>query len=315
MKTKDFLLSIITPVFNEVDNIKPLLDRLLPVLKDYNYEVLFINDGSRDKTTEIIKHEADKNKQIKLLSFSRNFSHQAALSCGYQYAKGDCVVSLDADCQDPPEIIPQMIEKWQKGADIIYAKRERRDVDSAFKRVTAKWFYSFINFLSDVPIPQDVGDYRLLDRKVVNFLNNLPEHSKFLRGLVAWSGYATDYIYFQREKRNAGDTHYTFSKMLNFAMDGITSFSTKPLRLATYLGFSSATIGFLGVLYALIGKVFRPPFFPHEWVTGWTLLFIGIMFIGGVQLITIGIIGEYISKIFTEVQRRPPYIIEEKVNI
>jgi dolichol-phosphate mannosyltransferase len=315
MKRTTLLLSVIIPVYNEEKNIAPLLARLLPVVEKYKYEIIFVNDGSRDGTENEIKKFSTENKAIKLLSFSRNFSHQAALSCGYQVVQGDCVISLDADCQDPPEVIPEMIEKWQNGAKIVYAKRHKRDVDSPFKRITAHWFYLFINFLSDIPIPEDVGDFRLLDKTVVEFLNNLPEHSKFLRGLVSWSGYETDYVYFDREKRFAGQTHYSFSKMLNFALDGITSFSTKPLRLATYFGFFSATIGFVGILYALIGKIFRPPFFPHEWVTGWTLMFIGVMFTAGVQLITIGIIGEYISKIFTEVQKRPPFIIKEKVNL
>jgi polyisoprenyl-phosphate glycosyltransferase len=315
MKQSNFLLSIVVPVFNEEDNIQPLLDRLVPIVEKYDYELIFVDDGSRDSTSDKIKEKAEGNNHIKLLSFSRNFSHQAALSCGYQFTKGDCVISLDADCQDPPEIIPEMIEKWQNGADIVYAKREKRDVDGPFKRLTAKWFYAFINFMSDVPIPGEVGDFRLLDRTVVEFLNNLPEHSKFLRGLVAWSGYKTDYVYFKREKRHAGNTHYTFSKMLNFALDGITSFSTKPLRIASYFGFFCASIGFLGIIYAIIGRFFPPSFFPHNWVSGWTLMFVGVMFIGGVQLITIGIIGEYISKIFTEVQKRPPYILKEKVNV
>ncbi|MEO6509311.1 MAG: glycosyltransferase family 2 protein [Patescibacteria group bacterium] len=315
MSKAQFLLSVLVPVYNEEDNIQPLIDRLLPMLKKYTYELIFIDDGSKDNTVNQIKAITKENDSIKLLSFSRNFSHQAALSCGYQFAKGDCVISLDADCQDPPEIIPEMIEKWQNGAMIVYAKRQTRDVDNSFKRITAKWFYTFINFLSEVPIPEDVGDFRLLDRTVVEFLNSLPEHSKFLRGLVAWTGFPTDYVYFKREKRFAGQTHYTFSKMLNFAMDGITSFSTKPLRLASYFGFICASIGFLGVIYALIGKIFQPPFFPHDWVTGWTLMFVGVMFIGGVQLITIGIIGEYISKIFTEVQKRPPFIVKERVNV
>jgi dolichol-phosphate mannosyltransferase len=315
MTPSNFLLTVLVPVYNEESNISPLLDRLLPIIKKYNYELIFISDGSRDKTDSIIKQFAKENDKIKLLSFSRNFGHMNALTSGYNYSKGDCVVSIDADCQDPPEIIPEMIEKWQNGAKIVYAKRRKREVDSFFKRKTAEWFYKFMNFLSEVPVPEDVGDYRLIDRQVVDFLNNLPEHSKFLRGLVAWSGYESDYVYFDREKRHSGKTHYPFSKMLNFALNGITSFSTKPLRAASYLGFASAFIGFIGILYALIGRFIQPPFFPHDWVTGWTLLFIGIMFTGGVQLITIGIIGEYISKIFIEIQKRPQYILKEKVNL
>jgi dolichol-phosphate mannosyltransferase len=315
MRQKNFLLSVVVPVFNEEDNIEPFLKRLLPVIEKYNYELIFINDGSHDKTADKIKTAAQKNKNIKLLSFSRNFGHMNALTCGYNFTQGDCAVSIDADCQDPPEIIPEMIEKWQNGAEIVYAKRAKREVDTFFKRTTAGLFYKFINFMSETTIPEDVGDYRLIDKKVIDYLNSLPEHSKFLRGLVAWSGYSTEYVYFEREKRHAGTTHYPLSKMINFALNGITAFSTKPLRLASYLGFASAFVGFIGILYALIGRFFPPSWFPHNWVTGWTLMFVGIMFTGGVQLITIGIIGEYISKIFIEVQRRPQYILKEKMNI
>jgi len=306
-----FLLSIVIPVFNEEKNISPLLDRLLPLVKQYNYEIIFICDGSKDNTPSIIKQFAQDNKQIKLIHFYRNFGHQMALTCGYAHVKGDCVITMDADLQDPPELIHQMIEKWKQGSRVVYAKREKRDVDSYFKKSTASLFYRFINFLSETPIPEEVGDYRLLDREVVRFLNNLPEQSRFLRGLVSWGGFPAEFVYFKREKRHAGETHYTVSKMVNFALEGIITFSTKPLRLASYLGFISAVIGFLGIIYAVVGKLF----FPAQWVTGWTALFVGIMFVGGVQLISIGIIGEYISRIYKEIQKRPQYLIQETVNI
>ncbi len=305
------LLSIVIPVYNEKDNIAPLIDRLVPIIEKFDFEILFVNDGSRDGTPEIIKEHASKNKRIKLLSFNRNFGHQAALIAGYRFAKGDAVVSMDADMQDPPDIIPEMVEKWKKGAKIVYAKREKRDVDSFFKKITAQLFYRFMNAMSDRKIPEDVGDFRLLDREVVDFIASLPEHSPFLRGLVAWSGYPEDFVYFVREKRFSGETHYSFSKMLSFAMDGITSFSVKPLRMATYMGFAAATAGFIGMIYAIIGKFLLP----IPWVTGWTGLFVGVMFIGGIQLITIGIIGEYISKIYLEVLNRPHFTIREKINI
>lgn len=305
------LLSIVIPVYNEKDNIAPLLERLIPIIETFDFEILFVNDGSRDGTPEIIKDHAKKEKRIKLLSFNRNFGHQAALVAGYRFAEGDAVITMDADMQDPPDIIPEMVQKWEKGAKIVYAKREKRDVDSFFKKLTAQLFYRFMNAMSDRKIPEDVGDYRLLDREVVDFLKALPEHSPFLRGLVAWSGYSEEYVYFVREKRHAGKTHYSLSKMINFAMDGITSFSVKPLRIASYMGFAAATAGFIGMIYAIIGKFLLP----IPWVTGWTGLFVGVMFIGGVQLITIGIIGEYISKIYLEVLNRPHYTIKEKINI
>jgi polyisoprenyl-phosphate glycosyltransferase len=306
-----FLLSIVVPVYNEENNISPLLERLLPIIEKYDYEVIFVSDGSTDKTIEHINSFAKTNKRIKLLSFYRNFGHQMALTCGYRHAKGDCVITIDADLQDPPEIIHEMIEKWKKGVKVVYAKRKIREVDSFFKKKTASLFYKLINFLSETPIPDEVGDFRLLDKEIVLFLNDLPEQSRFLRGLVAWGGYSAEYVYFKRERRAHGETHYTLSKMLNFALEGIISFSTKPLRLASYLGFLSAGIGFLGIIYAVVGKFFHPV----NWVTGWTALFVGIMFVGGVQLLTIGIIGEYISRIYTEIQKRPQYLIKEKINL
>lgn len=307
----NFLLSIIIPVYNENHNIEPLIQRLTKIVNPYNYEIIFVNDGSTDGTDEEIKKIAKNRKEIKLISFNRNFGHQVALSCGYQFAKGNCVISIDADLQDPPEIIPQMIAKWKEGAKIVYARRRKREGDTFFKKITAKWFYKFINFLSDVPIPQEVGDFRLLDRKVVDFLNNLSEQTRFLRGLVVWSGYPAAYVEFDREKRHTGKTHYSLSKMINFALDGITSLSIKPLRLATYAGFITGSFGFVGILYGILGRIFLPRY----WVTGWTALFVGIMFLGGVQLITIGIIGEYMGKIYKEVQRRPQFTIKEVINI
>lgn len=310
MVQTDFLLSVIVPVFNEKENIKNLIDRLLPVVKNYKYEIIFVNDGSTDGSDQEIKKFTTKNPYIKLISFYRNFGHQMALSCGYRESTGDCVVSIDSDLQDPPEIIKQMVEKWQMGSMVVYAKRETRSVDKMFKRVSASFFYKLINFLSDVPIPNNVGDFRLLDRKVVNYLNSLPEQSKFLRGLVSWGGFPSAFVSYDREKRNAGNTHYTFGKMMNFAFDGITSFSLKPLRLAMIFGFIAAIVGFLGMVYAILEKFY----FPQNLVTGWAAIFVGIMFLGGVQLLTIGIIGEYIGKIFIQVRNRPNYTIKEKFN-
>jgi len=307
-----FLLSIVIPVYNEESNIDSLLKRLLPILKEYDYEIIFVSDGSKDNTEKAVKQYAKKNTRVKLIAFTRNYGHQMALAAGYEASRGDCVITMDADLQDPPEIITKMVAKWKKGARIVYAKRdEQRNVDNFFKKQTAYLFYRFINFLSDTPIPSNVGDYRLLDREVVNFLNHLPERSRFLRGLVAWGNYPTEYVYFTREKRFSGETHYTLSKMMNFALDGITSFSTKPLRIASYLGFTTATLGFVGIIYELIRKLIHPQLY----VIGWTGLFVSIMFFGGIQLITIGIIGEYVGKIYQEVQKRPQFLIKEKVNL
>ena len=307
----NFLLSVIVPVYNEENNIKPLFDRLFPIVKKYSYEIIFVDDGSTDKTVNTIKKISGKNSQIKLISFYRNFSHQMALSAGYEATCGDAVITIDADLQDPPEIIDKMINKWQRGAKIVYAKRQERQGESFFKLGTASLFYKLINFLSDTPIPSEVGDFRLLDKTVVSYLNSLKERPSFLRGLVAWPGFPTEYVYFKRDKRFSGETHYGFFKMLNFALDGIMSFSTKPLRLATYFGFMSASLGFLGIVYEVIKKIL----YPESFVTGWIGLFIAVLFIGGIQLMTIGIIGEYVGKIYKEIQNRPKYLIKERINI
>lgn len=307
----NFLLSVIVPVFNEELNVDPLLKRLVPILNDFIYEIIFVDDGSKDKTSSVIKKQLAKNKNIKLISFYRNFGHQMALAAGYEVSKGDCVITIDADLQDPPEIIPQMVDKWQKGVKIVYAKRQERQGENFFKKFSASIFYQVINLLSDTAIPQEVGDFRLLDKQVVNFINNLRERPSFLRGLVSWGGYPTEFVYFKRDKRLTGQTHYGFFKMLNFALEGITSFSVKPLRIATYFGFMSGIFGFLGIIYELIRKAISP----QSFVIGWAGLFTAIMFIGGIQLITIGIIGEYIGKMYQEIQKRPKYITKEKINI
>jgi len=307
---KGFLVSIIIPVHNEEKNIAPLLARLEPVIKNFHYELIFVDDGSTDQTLNKLKAFAQKNRSLRLLAFNRNFGHQVALSCGYKFAQGDCIITLDADLQDPPEIIEKMLAEWQKGAEIVYARRAKRK-DTWFKERSAYYFYRFLNLLSDTPIPSDVGDFRLQSKRVNEYLKKLPEHNQFLRGLVAWGGFKESYIDFDRENRFQGKTHYTLSKMINFALDGIISFSIKPLRLAIYMGFLVSLIGTLGIIYAL----YRRFFLPHEyWITGWTALFVSVLFLGGTQLITIGIIGEYIGRIYRETQNRPPYLIREKVN-
>ncbi len=307
----NFFLSVIVPVYNEQENIKPLLDRLLPVAKEYQYEIIFVDDGSVDKTASAVKKYSVKNPAIKLVSFYRNFGHQMALVAGYESAIGDAVITIDADLQDPPEIIDDMVKKWQSGAKIVYAKRRERQGESFFKLGTATFFYKLINFLSDTPIPNEVGDFRLLDKTAVDYLKNLKEKPNFLRGLVAWPGFPTQYVFFKRDKRFSGETHYGFFKMLNFALEGIMSFSTKPLRMATYFGFLSAGLGFVGLLYEVVKRIL----YPETFVTGWIGIFVAVMFLGGIQLMTIGIIGEYIGKIYKEIQNRPNYLIKEKINL
>ncbi len=310
-KKDKFLLSLVVPAFNEEENIDYFFQRALPILEKYNYELIFVDDGSKDKTAEKIREYAKKDKRIKLISFSRNFGHQIALTAGYRFSRGDAVITIDADLQDPPELIDKLIQKWQEGYQVVYAKRRTRQ-DGLFKKLTAYLFYRFINLLSDVPIPTDIGDYRLLDRKVVNVLNDLPEHSRFLRGLTSWTGFKSTYVYFDRQERKYGQTHYPLSKMVAFAVEGLTSFSTKPLTYITYLGLLTSVFGFMGIIYALYRRLFLPP---EYYVTGWTALFIAVLFIGGVQMIMLGIMGEYLGRIYREVQNRPHFIIKEKVNL
>ncbi len=308
---KNLLVSVVVPVYNEQENIQPFWEKLAKTINKYQNEVVFVDDGSTDNSNTILKNLCQKNKNIKLVSFVRNFGHQMALFAGYEKAKGDVVISLDADLQDPPELIDEMIKKWQNGAKIVYAKRIERKGESFFKKITAQFFYQLINFLSDVEIPQNVGDFRLIDRQVLDYLKNLKERPEFLRGLVAWPGYQTDYVYFKREKRLSGKTHYSLSKMINLALQGITSFSTKPLRLSTYFGFLVSSFAILTIFYKTIQHfVFKQ----GDWLPGWASLFFSIVFLGGIQLIMIGIIGEYLAKIYHEVQNRPRYLIKEEVN-
>ena len=309
-RKKDFLLSIIVPAYNEEGNIQPLLERIVKTASKYRYEVIFINDSSTDNTEEVIREAIKQNKNVRLISLVRNFHHQLAITAGYHHAQGDAVVTIDADLQDPPELIEDMIQKWQAGNDVVYARRSSRD-ESFFKTFTATVFYKLIDNLSDTEIPQNVGDYRLVDRKVADMLNTMPEKARFIRGLVAWGGFPTAYVTFDRYERERGETHYPFKKMLNFALDGIVSFSTRPLRFATYIGFASAFLGILGIVYAIYRRFFLPP---EYWVEGWTATFVAIMFFGGVQLLTIGIIGEYIGRIYAQMQDRPDYLVREKVN-
>lgn len=302
-------LSVVIPVYNEEEVLEELFKRLNKTLNSLrvNYEVIFIDDGSRDKSLEIITDFNQKDSRYKYISFSRNFGHQIAISAGIDFAEGKAVVIMDADLQDPPELIPEMLAKWKKGAEVVYAKRKAREKGYFLKSLTAKYFYRFINKLSPMKIPEDTGDFRLMDRKAVLALRELRETSRYMRGLSVWIGFKQDNVLFEREERYGGKTHYPLSRMVKFAMDGITSFSIVPLRLATYLGLICAFLGFLGGLLAIIAK-----FVPGYTFTGWATIVVAIFFLGGVQLIILGVIGEYIGRIYTETQNRPLYIIDKK---
>jgi dolichol-phosphate mannosyltransferase len=303
------LLSIVVPCYNEQEVIAETVRRLGEACSEFDsldVELIFIDDGSRDRTKEILRRLASEDHRIRLIAFARNFGHQIAVTAGIDAARGDAVVLIDADLQDPPEVVPQMIAKWRDGYDVVYGTRTERVGESAFKIATARAFYRLLNRLSDVPIPLDTGDFRLMSRAVVDTLRAMPERDRFLRGMVSWAGFRQVALPYRRAERFAGQTKYPLKKMLRFATDGILSFSTKPLQLSVALGMTSAAISLGGIVYALVLR-----FLTDIWVEGWTALMIAVLFIGGVQLISVGILGEYIGRIYNEVKRRPLYVVEE----
>ena len=307
VKNKNIDISVIVPIYNEGQIISELYNRLQKTVSQVskNYEIIFVNDGSKDDSLLELLKLSEQDPRVFYLNFSRNFGHQIAVTAGLDATKGKAVVIIDGDLQDPPELIIDLFKKYQEGYDVVYAKRKERKGESVFKKVTAKLFYRTLKRITAIDIPLDTGDFRLIDRKVVNYLNQMPEQNKFLRGQIAWLGFKQTEVLFNRDTRKYGKTGYTLGKMLRFAMDGITSFSDKPLELVTKLGFTISFVSFIIILYAIYSH-----FILDRTITGWTSLIISSMFIGGVQLISIGIIGEYISRINKNVQKRPLYIIE-----
>lgn len=299
-------LTIVAPVFNEEANIELLFNRLHQVLHNQNYEVIFVNDGSADRSLDAIKMLAEKHSQIRYISFSRNFGHQLAVFAGLQKAKGNYVVIIDADLQDPPELIHDMLAKAKEGYDVVYAKRLNRKGESFFKRITAKWFYRLMRAVTNINIPLDTGDFRIMTQRVCKIVTSMPEKNKFLRGQISWIGFKQTYVEYERDPRIYGETGYTTKKMVNFAIDGITAFSHFPIRLVTYIGLSMAFLSTIAIAYALYSK-----FIAGETVKGWTSMFILFTLIGGTQLFCMGIIGEYISRIMNNVLQRPDYLIDE----
>jgi polyisoprenyl-phosphate glycosyltransferase len=301
-------LSVIIPIYNEAENINTLFKRLQGVLKllDAPCEYIFINDGSRDNSLQLIKDLAEAEQNVRYIDFSRNFGHQIAVTAGIDAAEGNSLVIIDADLQDPPELIIELYRKMKDGYNVVYAKRRSRKGENFFKRFTAKLFYRTLSRITNINIPLDTGDFRIIDRKVINVLKQMPEQQKFLRGQIAWIGFRQTYVEYDRDERNAGQTGYTLKKMLRLALDGITSFSNFPLKFASITGFIVSGISFLMILYALYSR-----FVTRDYEPGWTSLMLAVLFIGGIQLISIGIIGEYISRLSTNVRKRPLYIINE----
>lgn len=299
-------LSVIIPIYNEEMNLVPMNNRIIAVLSHLGiqYEIVYVNDGSKDNSLPIIMGLSEENASVKYIDFSRNFGHQIAISAGLEHAVGERIVIMDGDGQDPPELIPDLLKKSLEGFEVVYAKRKKRKGESFLKKLTAKLFYRFLANITQIEIPLDTGDFRLIHRKVQKVLLNMPEQHKYLRGQIAWIGFNSTFVEYDREERMGGNTKFTYGKMMRFATDGISGFSNWPLKVATMLGFAVSGIAFLLIIYSLYQK-----FFGFTEV-GWTSLHISVLFLGGVQLLGIGILGEYLGRVSENVKNRPTYIVK-----
>ena len=305
------LLSIVIPCFDEETVIGETHRRLVATLEailGLGFEILYVDDGSRDATLSVLRALQRDDSRVRVLVLSRNFGHQIAITAGLQSAAGDVVVVLDADLQDPPEVIPEMLEHWRRGADVAYGVRTERDGETAFKRWTASAFYRLMNRLADVPIPNNAGDFRLMSRRVVDAFLAMPERDRFVRGMVTWAGFRQEPVPYRRAPRAAGESKYPLRKMLRFAAAGILSFSAAPLRLATWLGLLASGFAALGIVYVLAVRLLT-----DAWIAGWAMQSIITLFLGGVQLVVLGVLGEYLGRIYAEVKRRPLYLIRERI--
>lgn len=305
------MLSIVIPMYFEEDVAEECYSRLTDVcqsIDNIDYELVFVNDGSTDNTLTILKDLHAKDKHVKIVNFSRNFGHSAAVSAGIDYAKGDAVVLIDADLQDPPELIKIFVEKWREGYDVVYGVRSKRKGETVFKKATAHLYYAFLDNLSEIDIPRNTGDYRLMDKKVCDIIRKMPEKNRFIRGMVSWVGFKQIGVEYIRDERYAGETKYSIKKMFSFAADGVMSFSNKPLKAVLYLGFITLIIDVVFIIYVLYS------FFSGKAVSGWSSVMLIIAFFFGVLFITLGIIGQYIARISDDVKSRPLYVVSEFYN-
>ena len=299
-------LSVVVPIFNEQAVLPELETRMFAMLESAcpDHEVVFVDDGSADESPAMLLAIAARHERARVLRFSRNFGHQAAVTAGIEHARGRAVVVIDADLQDPPEVIPELVAKWREGFDVVSAVRTERPGESAVRLFAIKVFYRVLKRIATVDMTPDVGDFRLLDRRVADALNKLPERNRYVRGLIRWLGFRHAEVRYKRAERFAGETKYPYAKLIRLALDGVTSFSTLPLRLVTYLGFAVFGLSLLLVLYAMLGRVFG-----GQTPAGWTSVFVAVAFLSGVQLVALGILGAYVSRIFEEVKGRPLYVI------
>lgn len=308
------LHSLVIPIFNEREGIPQLFERVRAVIDSLekkhscSFEVLLVNDGSRDGSEAALDGLAQQDPRFKIVHLSRNFGHQVAITAGMEWARGVSVTVMDADLQDPPEVIGELLAKWMDGFEVVYAVRRSREGESAFKLATAKLFYRLIRRITHVDIPLDTGDFRLMDRKAVDALIRMPERHRFVRGMVSWLGFKQTGVVYDRKSRQHGETHYPLKKMLKLALDAVTSFSILPLQMATYIGVLSAVFAFFGILWALYLK-----FFTDRTIQGWTSIMIVVLFLGGAQLLALGVIGEYLGRTYDESRRRPLYLVGRAV--
>ena len=303
-------LSIVVPCFNEEAVIREThrhLAEAIGALENLDCELIYVDDGSRDKTLDVLMELASGNPIVRIVALSRNFGHQVAISAGLDHASGDAVVTIDADLQDPPGVIPEMLEHWRQGADIVYGQREQREGEPFLRLLCIKAFYRVINWLSSTPIPMDTGDFRLIDRKVLDALLAMPERDRFVRGMVAWTGFRQEYVRYPRAARFAGVTKYPVRRLVQLGLDGVISFSLIPLRLAIWMGVGVAALSCVGIAYAVVVRLTT-----SAWVQGWAMLMVALLFLGGVQLIFLGVIGEYLGRIYMESKRRPLYFVKER---
>ncbi len=302
------LLSVVAPVYDEEELIEQFVARAIAAVAGHPFELVLVNDGSADRTPEILNRIAGADPRVRIVHLSRNFGHQAALTAGLEHARGDVVAMIDADLQDPPELIVEMVDRWSGGADVVYAVRRAREGETAFKLATASWFYKLFDKLAQVDLEPNSGDFRLLDRRALDALLSMTERSRFLRGMTVWVGFTQTAVYYEREPRHAGETKYTVRRMLRFSLDAIASFSHLPLQLATYVGLLSAGVAFIAIPVVIVLRIF------DSYLPGFGSITIAILLLGGIQLIALGVIGEYVGRIYDEVKHRPLYIVREERN-
>jgi dolichol-phosphate mannosyltransferase len=303
------LLSVVAPMYEEEEIVARFAERVAAALDGVDYELILVDDGSRDATAARMADVAAENPRVKVIALSRNFGHQPALTAGLDHARGEAVVMMDGDLQDPPELIPQLLDRWRQGIDVVYAVRQQRLGETRFKRTSARWFYKLFRRLTRMDLPVESGDFRLMDRRALDVMLGMPERNRFLRGMTVWIGFTQAAVPFVRDERTTGETKYPLRKMLRFSFDAITSFSSAPLQWATFLGFVFSGLAFLAIPLAIVAR------YTNIYERGVPSIVVVVLLLGGIQLITVGIIGEYVGRIYDEVKHRPLYVVRERINV